>query len=317
MKNVNADFLLDIWADLKAKKLAPVAVGLAVALVAMPALMLKGEDAPSSSPLPIAATPAASGDGAEVELAEELGDGGSKLDSYKAHDPFSGGAKADDGSSSTSGTAIAPGDAAAPDTGGDLAKLLGGGGGPPGGSPPGGGLPSAPGFGQQPDSGSGGGLTTGSDVPQVRRTNFTYELDVKFGRPGNEKRYRHLTRMSFLPSAKVPALLFMGVPVDAKSAIFFVHPSLSHQGEGKCSPSETNCNFIELAVGRDEFLAVNDYEFRLHLYGVHRVKLDEQATQQRQTTGSSRSDRGVGEGTLGRGDRAGGYDLPAIADGIG
>jgi hypothetical protein len=312
MKNVNADFLLDIWADLKAKRLAPVAVGLAVALVAMPALMLKGEDAPSSSPLPIVATPAASGDGAEVELAEELGDGGSKLDSYKAHDPFSGGAKPSDGSSSTSGTAIAPGDDA-PDPAGDLAKLLGGGGPPPGAGTP----DSVPGFGQQPDSGSGGGLTTGSDVPRVRRTNFTYELDVKFGRPGNEKRYRHLTRMSFLPSAKVPALLFMGVPVDAKSAIFFVHPSLSHQGEGKCSPSETNCNFIELAVGRDEFLAVNDYEFRLHLYGVHRVKLDEQATQQRQTTGSSRSDRGLGEGTLGRGDSAGEYDLPAIADGIG
>ena len=31
MKNLNADFLLDIWADLKAKRLAPVAIGLVVA----------------------------------------------------------------------------------------------------------------------------------------------------------------------------------------------------------------------------------------------------------------------------------------------
>ena len=89
MKNLNADFLLDIWADLKAKRLAPVAVGLAVALVAIPALMLKGEETPAAGPLPV--IPAASGRRrAEVELAEELAEGGSKLDSYKAHDPFDG-----------------------------------------------------------------------------------------------------------------------------------------------------------------------------------------------------------------------------------
>jgi hypothetical protein len=309
MKNLNADFLLDIWADLRAKRLAPVAVGLAVALVAMPALMLKGEDAPSASALPIVAAATASGDEAEVELAEELGDGGSKLDSYKAHDPFDGLAKSGDGTSTGSGTAIAPGDAAA-DAGQDLAELLVGGGGPPGGSPE-----SAPGFGQ-PDS--GGGLTTGGDAPspQITRANYTYELDVKFGRPGSEKRYRHLTRMSFLPNAKIPALMFMGVPVDAKTAIFFVHPSLSHAGEGVCIPSPQNCNFLELKVGRDHFLSVNDYEFRVHLLGIHRVKLDEDATQQRRTTGTPRADRGIGDGALGSGDGAGGYEMPALVDGI-
>lgn len=308
MKNVNADFLLDIWADLKAKRLAPVAVGLAVALVAMPALMLKGEDAPSSSPLPIVASPA-SGDDAEVELAEELGEGGSKLDSYQAHDPFGGGPKPSDGGSSTSGTAIAPGDDAPAGGGGDLSMTFNGVG-PHGGGPP----TSVPGL-DQPDS--GGGLTTGGDTPRVRRTNFTYELDVKFGRPGREKRYRHLTRMSFLPNAKVPAMMFMGVPVGAKSAIFFVHPSLSHAGEGTCTPSPQNCNFLELPIGRDHFLSVNDYEFRIHLLGIHRVKLDENATQQRKTSGNSRSDRGVGEGALGRGDGGGTYEVPPIADGVG
>ena len=40
MKNLNADFLLDIWADLKAKRLGPIAIGLVVAMVAMPALLL-------------------------------------------------------------------------------------------------------------------------------------------------------------------------------------------------------------------------------------------------------------------------------------
>jgi hypothetical protein len=257
MKNLNADFLLDIWADLKAKRLAPVAIGLIAAVVAMPALLLKGDDAPSAGPLPIVAAPSSSGDGAEVELAEELADG-SKLDSYKAHDPFSGvGRSAGTTDAGASGTAVAPGD----DT--------------------------------------------------------TSDSLLKFGRPGREKRYRHLSRMSFLPSAKVPALLFMGVPVDAKSAIFFVHPSLSHQGEGECIPSEANCNFIQLAIGRDEFLAVNDYEFRLRLLGVHRVKLDPDAGSARKTTGTHRSARDGGEGALGSGAGVDDRGLPALVDGIG
>ena len=311
MKNVNADFLLDIWADLKAKRLAPVAVGLGLALVAMPALMLKGEDGASAGPLPIIASPAASSDDAEVELAEELGEGGSKLDSYKAHDPFHGVAKAA-GSSGTSGTAIAPSDSTT-DAGQDLAKLLGGGGAPAGDAPE-----SVPGFGQ-PDS--GGGLTTGGDTPSpvVRQpgAKYTYELDVKFGRPGTEKRYRHVSRMSFLPSKKVPALVFMGVPADAKTAIFFVHPGLDHAGEGTCIPSPANCNFLELKVGLDHFLSVNDFQFRIHLLGIHRVKLSDAATQQRQTSGTNRADRKVGEGALGRGDGAGEFEMPALVDTVG
>jgi hypothetical protein len=311
MKNLNADFLLDIWADLKAKRLAPVAVGLIVAVVAMPALLLKGEDSSSAGPMPIAAAAASSDDGAEVEVAEELADG-SKLDSYKAHDPFSGvGKSATTTDAGTSGTAIAPGDAPTGDgsTNDNLLKALGS-------HPTPGGPDSAPGFGS-PDT---GGLTTGGDNPPpvVNRpdSKYTYELDVKFGRPGNEKRYRHLSRMSFLPSPKVPALLFMGVPVDAKSAIFFVHPSLSHQGEGECIPSEQNCNFIQLAIGRDEFLAVNDYEFRMHLIGIHRVKLDPNAGQARQTSGAPRLGRNSGEGALSGGD-ADVHELPALVDGIG
>jgi hypothetical protein len=308
MKNVNADFLLDIWADLKAKRLAPVAVGLAVAVVAMPALLLKGEEAPSAGPLPIVAASASNDGGAKVELAEELADD-SKLDSYKAHDPFDGLVKPDDGPAGVSGTAIAPGDAAAAD---DLAKALGGGGGSTGSSAP---VPS-PGLGQPPS-----GLSTpGSNPsPVVRRPSakYTYELDVKFGRPGREKRYPHLSRMSFLPSPKIPALLFLGVPVDEKSAIFLVYPGLDHQGEGVCLPDPAHCNFLKLAIGRDHFLAVNDYEFRIHLLGIKRVKIDPDATETRKTSGANRADRVGGEDAPESESDADELAPPTIVDGIG
>ena len=307
MNNLNADFLLDIWADLKEKRLAPVAIGLALALVAIPALMLKGEETPGAGPLPI--VPAESSDNAaEVELAEELADD-SKLDSYKARNPFDGLVKpqADNG---RSGTAVAPGDAAADGSGEELSKMLGSSG---GSSPDEGGLPDL--------GGSGGGLTTGgSDTPPVvvKRpgSKFTYQLDVKFGRPGREQRYPNLTRMSFLPNENIPALLFMGVPEDAKTALFFVHPSLSHAGEGVCIPSKAECNFLELGIGRDHFLSVNDYEFRIRLLGIKRVKLSQERKQRTQARKVAQQRAGRGESSLGDA-RGAGYDWPLLVDGVG
>lgn len=288
--NVNADFLLDIWADLKAKKLAPVAVGLVVAAVAMPAVMLKGDDAAVEGPIPIAAPAAA--DQARVEVAEDLAEG-SKLDSYKARDPFAGGAKPQEPKESGSGTAVAPTDPAA-------GKGLGGS--STSGSSGSSGSSPTPGLG-----GSGPGSDpqlppAGSTPPPliVKRPgqNYTYELDLRFGRPGREKRYRNVSRMSFLPNANLPALLFMGVPVDAKSALFFVYPGLSHQGEGDCMPSADQCNFLKLAVGKEHYLSANDYEFHIKLLDVNRVKLSDAKKRDegvRKASGGRRSLRGEGE----------------------
>lgn len=314
MKNLNADFLLDIWADLKAKRLAPIAIGLVVAMVAMPALLLKGSDASSGGPLPVIAAPAS--DGAQVEVAAELAERDSKLDSYKARDPFDGLVKpeAGDGGSVAGGSAVAPSD------------LLGEGGGGGTDEPD---LPPLGGGGSAPDSltgssdpGDSGGLdiTGGGEPPvPVRRTSrFTYQLDVKFGRPGREKRYPDLTRMSFLPSPDLPALLFMGVPVDEKSALFFVHPAFSHAGEGVCIPNKRNCNFLQLAVGREHYLSVNDYEFRIKLLGIKRVKLSTERKQRASARKEARSQRsGRGEGALDGDAAAGQFDWPMLADEIG
>ena len=44
-------FLLDLWQDLRDKRLAPVAVVLAVALVAVPVVLSKPSESPSSAPV--------------------------------------------------------------------------------------------------------------------------------------------------------------------------------------------------------------------------------------------------------------------------
>ena len=321
MKNISADFLLDIWADLKARKLAPVAVALVVAAVAMPALLLQGEETATDGPVPILASNAEQGP--EVEVAAELADRGSKLDSYKARDPFKGRVTPKAGTSGGSGSAIAPGDL----TGGDGEADA-----PTGGSSGGSGL-SLPDLDTGGDSGSSGGSggpgrstrpgtvpTPPIEVPTVRRYRYNYQLDLKFGRPGREQRYRNLTRLSFLPRPALPALLFMGVPVDEKSALFFVHPGLTHQGEGECVPSRKQCNFLRLGLGEQHYLAADDYEFRIELLKIKRVKLSEERKQREQVrkAQSRRSARTTdGAAPTAEGNSGDPLELPALVDGLG
>lgn len=314
MKNLNADSLLDIWADLKAKRLAPVAIGLLVVAVAMPALMLRGEETPEDAPLPIAAP--ASADAAKVEVAEELTERGSKLESYKARDPFDGLVTPKDESSGASGTAVAPGDAAGAGTKPDS-----------GSSPVGSGDAGAGGGGSTDTDGGSGGDTVspgggGNDAPKIvkrPRSQFTYQLDVKFGRPGREKRYPNLSRLSFLPSAKLPTLLFMGVPEAAKSALFVVHAGLNHQGQGKCIPSRSRCHYLELGVGKEHYVSANDREFRIRLLDIKRVKLSAVKKSRAAARRSARTNRsartGDGAGGSDGGDQQ--FEPPLLADGVG
>ena len=317
--NVNVDFLLDIWAELKAKRLAPVAIGLVVALVAVPALLMKGEEAPTDGPLPIAAPTAANG--AEVEVAEELAEGGSKLDSYKSRDPFDGLVKPEKDGAAADGSATVPADALGGAKEPAPSAPAGGSGGSAGGGGGGLDLGDSTGSGGTPDLGSGSpnaGAPAPPKVVRKPRARFNYHLDLKFGRPGREKRYRSLPRMSLLPSARVPALLFMGVAADEKSAMFFVHPGLNHQGQGECIPSRTNCTYLRMEIGDQHYVSANDFEFSLRLLDVKRVKLSKEKKQRaaaRKASGQRRSSR-----TTGTSPEAGAAEeqaLPWLVDGLG
>jgi hypothetical protein len=306
--NVNADFLLDIWADLKAKRLAPVAIGLVVIAIAMPALMLRGEDSAVEGPLPIAAPVAAQG--AKVELAEDLADG-SKLDSYKARDPFAGMKKPAAAPAAGSGAASAPSDLLAEAAKDKPAQLPAMGGGSGGSS----GLDEGP----SPTPGSDPNFSPTPAPVIVKKpgARYNYQLDLRVGRLGREKRYPHVSRLSFLPSASLPALLFMGVTEDEKHALFFVHPGLSHQGQGLCLPSNEKCNFVKLKIGQEHFLSANDYEFHVKLLGIDRVKLSAEKAEREQVRKASGSHRrSTGEGTTGAPAEEQ-FEMPLLVDGIG
>lgn len=318
MKDLNTDFLLNIWAELKAKRLAPVAVALVVALVAMPALLLKGDEGAAEEPLPILAS--SPDTGAEVEVAEELAERGSKLDSYKARDPFKGRIRPSAEEPEVGGTAVVPSAGAL--AGGTPEKTAGGSIGSLGGL----GSAGSGGAGGLGDDARDGPADSGGKPPRIvvrpRRYRFNYQLDVRVGRPGQEQRRRNVSRLTFLPRRSMPALLFMGVPVKAQTALFFVYPGLAHQGDGDCVPNRKHCNFLELEVGDRHYLSANDREFRITLLAIKRVKLRKEKKQRAAARKAERrrSERtGGDESAPGTGPVAGepAEVLPWLVDAIG
>lgn len=278
--DVNIDFLLEIWHDLREKRLAPVAIALLVSLVAIPALLRGGgEEAGSPSPLPITAS--GSGSEAKVEVAQELAEQGSKLDSYDKRDPFDSplpGGGADKDENQDSGKAIAPGDGAL--TGED--KATGGGGGGGGGT-----APAETGSGKSDGSG-------GSSAPQVKRTStfYNFNLKLEFGRPGREKRYKSVSRLEMLPSDRSALLVYMGVTESQKTAVFFVDSSLNQQGEGSCRPSPSDCRFLYLRSGQEHYFSTDGgREYRLELIAIKRVRASSEKKQRAAARKSARSAR--------------------------
>jgi hypothetical protein len=228
-------FFLDLWHDLREKRLWPVAVGLLAAAVAIPAIMLK----PAAEPTP-PSTIAATGDKAETLPAvsvDSLPTNGSKLETFDERNPFKPlkdlqhepgtDAPSSGGSSGQGGAGGSTPTGTGSDTGGSPT------GGPTGGSPGGGDIPPA--TSPQPTTDGSGGMHW-----------FKFTADLEFGRSGDAKLRKRVDPLTLLPNDTAPVLVFMGVTADAKGAKFFlVDQGFTADGEGDCN-EKGSCMFITL-----------------------------------------------------------------------
>ena len=238
-------FLLDLWQDLRAKRLWPVAVALVAATVAVPFVLFKPA---SSAPAPNTAA-TVSKDKLPAVALDASSISGSHLDVFKSKNPFA-----------PESDAQASGPAGATPLGDSLGKAV-----EKAGGSADGGSGDVAGAG---DTGSGGGGSTtpsGSDSgpapkgpdgkpmePGVHY--FTYTADVEFGPRGHTKTNNGVQELDLLPDGTTPVVAFMGVR-NAKTAMFFIaDPAFRAEGEGECSPSPDNCMFVYLSVdeGKDE-----------------------------------------------------------------
>ena len=289
MKNL----LLDLWHDLRAKRLWPVALVLLAGLVAVPVVLSKKAEEPAVAPAAPATekADASKADGpaelAQVKL-EELGQAtGSSLSSFDdPDDPFapprkvveritaeaegadapagggSGGEAKAEGGSTGGGSAadVAPADGRSSD---------GGSGGAGGGST---------------DGGSGGdtgdtdtGDTTAPPVDGGEKTttvDYTYVADVTFRANARTRKVKAMQKLDILPDRANPLLIFLGVTQDAGNALFLVDSTLAAAGEGACKPSRSACAFLYLGPGSEhEFTNAEGDSYTLRVDEIRRVEL--------------------------------------------
>ena len=235
-------FLLDVWHDLREKRLAPVAIVLLLGLVAVPVLLAKPAEDPG--PAPVVAAPKRPTSEALAALTkvklgdQELGSGrGSTLGVFDPDNPFhppKGTIKKDDVSVAGAG----------------------------------------PSTGSQGSPGAGSTGSTGCDRRRRRRREprrrrhhrrhrwrrrrprtttttivYKYVVDLTFTANGHTRHIKGLEKLDMLPNESSPLLIFMGVTPKGGDAVFLVDSTLEAAGEGRCKPSEAECAFAYIGAG--------------------------------------------------------------------
>jgi hypothetical protein len=274
-------FVLDLWHDLKEKRLWPVAVVLLAALVAVPVLLAKPAEEPSA-PAPVATAagpkPEELKQLAKVKLGHEEPGDGSTLGVFDPSNPFTPPKDAIKKQKDATSTDAGPstGDkSGTPDagTGTDTGTDTGGGtdGGttvPPGTTPP-----------------SGGGKTT--------TTTYKYVVDLTFSANGHTRRIKGMEKLDMLPSQSSPLLIFMGVTPKGSNAVFLVDSTLDAHGEGRCKPSRSECAFAYIGAGsRFMFTEEDGDTYTVRIDEIRKVKVTPSGNSSK--AGSSKARASVG-----------------------
>lgn len=280
------DLALDVWEDLGRTRLAGAAIALAVALLAITGFAFR----PSGTPEPGTTAPTAAPAVSEGEVAftvpgpepMEMSDVdlSAPRDPFQSLDSLEGSAPNED-----TQTLIAAGDsvqelASAPSTGGgsssdgsvpaydDTSSLV-----------PLDDLDPPPAPAPAPTSDAPRGEIDPGRTPREPAakpvTDYTYTVDIQFGRLDDLKRYASVHRLSLVPSRSQPLLMYLGVSTDRKTAVFMVDSRLSQGGEGECVPKNSLCTFLEMRAtpNRDEhnFRDADGNEYLLRLRRVMRT----------------------------------------------
>ena len=276
-------FFLDLWHDLRAKRLAPVAVALAAGLIAVPVVLSKPSETPEPAPadkvVRTAPEPNELKALASVKLDESaLGARGSSLDTFDPANPFRPPRAVEKRAErKAAGSTITSDAAQIPSTGGKTPGDTGSTGGGDTGS--GGG-----------DTGSGGGDGGGTTTT----VQYRYVVDLTFTVNGRTRRVKNMERLDMLPSQESPLLLYLGVSANAGNAVFLVDSTLEAAGEGSCKPRRSDCAFLYLGAGSEHAFTNSEGDsYSLRIDEIRKVKVDGTAAASR----SKRAGAAVGAPT--------------------
>jgi hypothetical protein len=261
--------------DLKENRLWPVAVGLALALVAIPLLLSKPAEQGAS------ATTASTG-----TTGAAAAPGGFSLPELKPAVSVSSAAGSTERKSVRRLTRKNPfqplvqpkaakSGAGAPTSGGDAGAGAGSGAGS------GAGTPTTTGGGSTGSTGSSGSGSSGV-------TYFTYVAKVNFGELGNTKTMT-IQQLRSLPSSDNPIVVFMGATLDGEKAVFLVSADADLSGDGTCKPNTDQCVFLYLDKGDSETLEIAGSDGSLKTYELKLNSIDTKVLDEAPSAGASSS----------------------------
>jgi hypothetical protein len=260
-------FLLDLWHDLREKRLWPVALALVAALVAVPVLLAKPFESPAPAPVtktaPKSETPKDLEALAKVKLAEGAEGHGSTLGVFDASNPFKPPKrvlkKEEEDATATGGSST---DTPATTTGGTNTGGSSGG--------------SDTGSGNTGTGNTGGGNTGGGTTEQPTTTvTYKYVVDLTFKTGTRTRHIKGMEKLDMLPNQASPMLIFMGVTPSANDAVFLVDSTLKAAGEGRCKPSKSDCAFVYLGAGSEHLFTDPDgNSYTLRIDEIRKVKVD-------------------------------------------
>lgn len=273
------DYAQNIWQDLREKRLWPVAVLLALAIVAIPLLLTKSAAQPTADQTAIP-TPT---EDTRVAVSRDDGDAassgtGSALDRFAEGDPFTppGRIAAKGGGVAASASTAGPSD-------GESGAIGGGGGSD---SPA-----------SSPDS------PVPPPVTRTETTAFEYVADVTFWNGDRRRQLRGLRKLDMLPNQSAPVLIFMGTSGQGGNAVFLVDSTLKTTGEGHCVPNRANCAYVHIGPGSEQL-------FTTETGDAYRLRVDEIRRVRAQGAGAAANPRA--HGSTGAAVRR--FQLPSLTD---
>lgn len=81
-------------------------------------------------------------------------------------------------------------------------------------------------------------------------------MALRFGPTGSTRPRSDVARLTPLPSAAWPKVMFMGVMVGGRQAVFALGAGVRATGPGRCRPDHAQCSAITLAAGQSERIIV-------------------------------------------------------------
>jgi len=229
-------FASDVVYDLRQRNMLLPAIGLLVALVAVPILIAKGSSDGSVGPFGFGTTSSQSSpetENAVIDYHPGVRNYKKRLDKLSSKNPFTQqytSAPSSSGSSDSSSLGEA--------LNGSSTGSTGVGGGSTGGGTGGGG-------------GGGGGKSPGKVTSTTKTTYYWWQADVQVGESGTQlATMNNVKPFQFLPTPETPVLTYIGT-LSGNQAVFLVSKDVvSIGGEGTCFPSVDACQLLGVNAGK-------------------------------------------------------------------